>query len=292
MSTPRIIDQGHTWPSIERATQRAERISTLFDLPVSSLVEAAKSGEEVTISPFDILDTLYASNKDMLYSHVDDGRHFLISLIKDTQQSDALREMFETDHDEAERHRLGQPWRNHTTGNRVALAARLSDSNAAQGVAIFDKKTSLVMEERDLIYRYQIELANFYVTPTARVRGLAYALATAIALEIDTDIRNIRKAMLKADQIYKNKVKLEFEIGGEPYTVGGARLARQIVESMTYSIERTFSHSEVERFCDGQALEEDFTLMYTFFDEVGDPPEKLDYSVVGAPEDDMWEPSP
>ena len=292
MSTPRIIDQGHTWPSIERATQRAERIAALFNLPESSLTEAAKIGEEVAVSPFDILDTLYVSNKDMLFSHVDDGRHFQVSLIKDAQQSDTLREMFETDHDETERHRLGQPWRNHTVGDRIALAARLSDSNATQGVAIFEKKTCLIMEERDLIYRYQIELANFYVTPSARVRGLAYALATAIALEIDTDIRNIRQAMLKADRIYRNKVKLEFEIGGEPYTVGGARLARQIVESMTYSIERTFSYSEIERFCDGQALEEDFRLMYTFFDEIGDPPEKLDYSIIGVPDDDMWEPHP
>lgn len=252
----------------------------------------ARDGGEVVLSPFDIVDTLYASNKEMLFEHLDQRRNYHLSFVTTEAQSKDLQAIFEADHAEPERHRLGRPWLNHTSGERVVLASRLSDSNATQGIAVFDRKTSIQMVERDLILKYQIELSNFYVAPTARVNGIAYSLATAIALEIAHDVGCLRTAIYKADRIYRDKVKLEFEIGGEPYTTGGARIARQVVESMRDAIEHTFQSEEIERFCDGEVLEEDFTLMYTFFDEIGDPPEKLDYTVIGDGLNDEANPSP
>lgn len=279
--SPTIHDNGHTWRSDATAMERAKRIAPIFKLKPSGVEREIRERGCYEVTLLDILDTLLPSNDDLIDRLSHERTTFQIGSVLMKEDSSSLSELFDIDHPEGERHRLGQPWLNRSHGDRMVLTSRSSNSNAIQGIMVYDRTLRMLMEEREFEYRYKIELANFYVAPDARQEGVGYSLATAAALDIADDIRQISAAFRRSKQLLPRKVLLGFEIGGDAYTNGGARLCRQIVTAVRSRIEREFSSAEVDRYMLGEALEEDFSGNYYFDDEVGDPPDQYDSAVVG-----------
>lgn len=279
--TPTIKDNGHTWRSNATAVDRAKQLAPLFALKPSDVERQIRGQGFYAISPLDIQDVLHPSNNDLLYSLYREHRFFHIATVSTKQESACLAELFDVDHPETERQRLGQPWLNRSNGDRMVLTSRLSDSNAIQGLMVYDRNLRMSMEDSELEYRYTIELANFYVAPDARQVGIGYSLATAAAMDIADDVRQIGAAFRRAKQLFPRRVTLGFEIGGDAYTNGGARLCRQVTCAMRSEIELEFTEAEIERYMLGESLEEDFSGNYYFDGEIGDPPENYDSEVVG-----------
>lgn len=289
--TPTIHDNGHTWHSDVAATERAKRLVPLFKLKPSDLERELRERGHYNVEPLDILDALHPSNGDLIDRLLHEQKSFQIGTVSAKNESAGLAELFDIDHPEGERHRLGQPWLNRSHGNRMVLTSRLSDSNAIQGIMVYDRTLRMFMEERDFEYRYSIELSNFYVAPDARQEGIGYSLATAAVLDIADDIRQIGAAFRRSKRLLPRKVLVGFEIGGDAYTDGGARLCRQIATAVRSVVECEFSEAEVDRYMLGESLEEDFSGNYYFDDEIGDPPSRYDSAVVGWDEGRSTTPS-
>lgn len=279
--TPAIHDNGHAWRTDKEALDRARQLAPLFKLPPSQVESHIREHGFFEVSPRDIDLVLQPSNNEMLSNLKRQNRRFQISSVLNKDATIPLRELFDSDHAEEERHSLGQPWLNYTNGDRMVLTSQLSGSNAVQGVMVYDRKTSIVMEDREFEYRYAIEVANFYVSPDARLGGVGYSLATAAALDIVDDVKRVQSAFMRAKDLIPGKVKLGFVIGGDAYTSGGARLARQLTAAFRTQIESSFTPREIGRYMLEGPLEEDFSVGYAFNGDLGDPPESYDSDVVG-----------
>jgi hypothetical protein len=250
-------------------------------LPPSQVESRIREQGFFEVSPTDIDLVLQPSNTELLSDQLRQRRRFLISAVLNKSETIPLIEAFDPDHSDAERDSLGQPWLNHTNMERMVLTSRVSGNNAVQGLMVYDRRTSIVMEDHQFEYRYAVEIANFYVSPEARLSGVGYSLATAAVLDIADDVRRVRTAFMRAKDLFRGKVKLGFEVGGDAHTSGGARLSRQVTAAFRSSIENTFTQSEIGRYMLEGPLEEDFSAGYSFDDVLGEPPESYDSEVAG-----------
>lgn len=279
--TPSIQDNGHTWRTDKDAWDRAKKLTPMFKLRPSDVEASIRDHGFFEVFPLDIMHVLKPSNTEMLSDLSREGRRYQIASVLDKSESNSLSELFDSDHADAERHSLGQPWLNHTNMNRMVLTSRITGSNAVQGLVVYDRKTIISMEDREFEYRYVVELANFYVSPDARLSGVGYSLATAAALDIRDDVDRVKTNFMRAKELFPGKVKLGFEIGGDAYTSGGARLARQVTAAFRSQIEHAFTRREIDRYMIEGPLEEDFSAGYAFDDALGEPPEFYDSEVAG-----------
>lgn len=268
MRTPRIVDDGHGWASDATAYRKAELIASALRFPKGWMDEYC-GRSQFHMTPIEVITSISMTDSEPMHRYDLDGGAFIYEHITTDSQCDELEELIGGDMTPAQRHWLGELYRNKTNATQTVLTCRRAEKNTPEGLVVYERKMTLSMEDKDFWYRHHVELKHVYVRSGSRGQSVGHALIAPVSLEFRDDVAHLRKSLAAIRQNRLGPFKLGFTLGGEIASDGGLALYERLIGAMNTDLAENFTPSEADKFLIDPEVEEDCEFVY--FDPDVDP---------------------